>query len=269
MKYRHLAVALSALIATNSIGGPLEDSINAKAANDLLGIEDQLIEGSYKLPPMPAGMILTRLKNGESVLVDANMRFAMKGQLFDVSRGQEIVDAKTADEAWLINSKKLDSIPTPTFSYGADKMRPDLTIMIHPDSEDEGTKEALEFVKKHSDKYRIDLMLMATRSRTDALSVGNLYCAADHKEAKSRILKGKFPIAEDSDTHLEQMPTCQIRDVLASIMIASMYQVKAYPFIYNQNGAFMEGLPKSDDLDKFVALKPTGMSKIEQNHSKD
>lgn len=264
MKKYYLVTMLTSLIATNALGGPLEESLNTKTANDLLGVDSELIEGSYKLPPMPAGMILTRLKNGESVLVDANMRFAMKGNLYDISRGREIIDEKTADDTWLINSKKLDSIPTPSFSFGVDKMRPDLTIMIHPDSNDQGTLDSIEFVKKNSDKYRIDLMLMATRSRVDALSVGNLYCAKDHKEAKKRILEGKFPIADDKSTHLEQMVTCNIRDVLGSIMIANMYQVRAYPFIYNRNGAFMEGLPKNEDTAKFVSLKPTGMSKIEQ-----
>lgn len=210
--------------------------------------------------PETGGMVLTKLKNGNYMAIGSNMRYAFEvKRVVNIMSGEEILDLNTANDLWLVYPEQIQKMPLPMFRYGPDKPKADITIMA-PVQNDKASNSTVEFVKKHMDKYTIDVILMATTSKVAGNSVAHLMCAMDRSLAKERYLEKKFPIKDDPTTHLEQNPQCNVDDIISTFTLQRMYNVKSYPFSYNKHGAIAAGLPV--DFEKFLEYKPENLAAI-------
>ncbi len=211
--------------------------------------------------PETSGMIITKLKNGEYMIVDANLRYAFYAtKIVNIVNGDEVTGPQKANDVWLVNAEAVAKLPLPLFRYGPEKPKADITIMTAM-TDDEPTRNTVEFIKKLMDEYRIDVIMMGTRNNVEAESAAHLMCAEDRLEAKQRLLDMKFPVKQDKLTHLKQHATCKGQEVLSTITLARMYNVKAYPFVYNAYGASVQGLP--NDIEDFMVYQPNNLANIQ------
>ena len=211
--------------------------------------------------PATNGIIITKLKSGNFMAVDSNMRYAFEiKRIVNVMNGAEVVDPKSANDVWLVYPDQIQKLPLPMFRYGPDKPKADITIMAGVE-DDEASKATVEYVKQYMDKYTIDVILMATTSKKAGNSIAHLMCAMDRKEAKQRYLEMALPTKEDKSSHMEQNPNCKVEDVLSTFTLQRMYNVNTYPFAYNSHGASVSGLPQN--LEEFLDYKPENLASIQ------
>jgi len=257
-----LTIILSSLLTSVVHADPLLESLknNREATLSNFFSITQNAEWVATLPET-TGMIITKLKNGDYMVVDGNLRYAfVASKIVNIDNGEQVVDEISANNVWLLHPEQISKLPLPLFRYGVDKPKADITIMAALE-QNQSTKDTVEFIKKHESNYRIDVILMATTSRKAMDSVAHLKCAEDRKIAKQRFLDMKFPVKSDPKTHLKQLPTCSMEDVLSTLTLAKRYNVKAYPFVYNEYGGYATGLP--NNIDDFIAYKPTNLAHVQ------
>lgn len=208
------------------------------------------------LPTSP-GMIVTKLKNGQYMIMDANFRYAFyANNIIDITRGREVTSLEDMNDIWLIDTSKLNSNKLPIFSYGLSKPEADLYILM-PMENSKVTKNITNFIKENVDKYRIDIMLMGSKNRQQLISASNFYCAKDRTLAKANLLNLIIPVKEDKSTWMPQHITCDTKNVIAALAIAKVYNVMTYPFLINPHGASSTVIPT--DIQSFIQNKPTNL----------
>lgn len=265
IKIKVITYLVSALLSTTVIASqsapndPLLSSLHSDPAlktQEFFSPSDKA-EWVANLPPTN-GLIVTKIRSGQYMIVDANLRYAFyANNIFDILNGREITSPEQMNDVWLINTDKLSTQSLPIFSYGKNKAIADITIMM-PMEQSDVAKNITDYIKKHQADFRIDIILMGTKNRQQLLSASNLYCAKDRDQAKSNLLNLIFPINSDKSTWLEQHVTCNAKDVISAMHVAKIYNVTLYPFSFNNAGASQIGLP--DDLKSFSVLAPKDLA---------
>lgn len=257
-------IALSATLALGTANAngldPLMKALQSQPDTKKAEFLSPAAKGAEWLAMLPdtSGMYAVKLKTGQFMIMDSHFRYAFyANNLFDMIRGQEITTIEELNQVWLIDESKLDPNTLPIFSYGQEKPKADMTILVGV-HKSEATKRLMQFVKENQEKYRIDLVLMGTTGKRQLFSVINLFCAKDRVLAKERLLNLEIPTYGDEESLLDYHATCNREHIMAGTAISKMYNVTHYPYFINGKGHSTIGIPK--DLEKFLTELPENPS---------
>ena len=230
------AAVLPAMIVAGSLGVTPAISVAGEAdAFTATGLKGRIIDSSALNTP---GMVVVQTEDlAELLVMSANGRWVMRGQLYDTWTGRKIQSVAAIrdsakrmplDRLW----PKLDQLGPIVLGTGPSD------VMIWVDPAAGPSRQLLGQLAPLYVDYRFHVLPIPVLGETSEKQNRLLTCASDKDAVAEAVIAGT------DIEHLEQDPMCDLAPAHSRLVTAQILGLQGVPVVIMRNGRFNNGVPR-------------------------
>jgi len=180
---------------------------------------------------------------GRIMAMSANGRWVFEGRIFDTWQMKQLhtmSEVQESIETIKIDALKLDIADLGPLTLGR-KGLPEVTLFVDPLCG--SCKPMLADIKRLSDSYRFNLLLVGVLGPESAQRTRELWCADDRDGAIDALIR-------QNPTILPQSSDCGLEPLQRTLVTAQLFGLEGVPFLIAPNGRIHRGAP--NDLSSWI-----------------
>lgn len=203
------------------------------------------VDGIY----LPAGgFFVIQGNDGSLTTISGTGRYAVNGSLYDVVKKTNITTVKQLRDSTLI---KLSDTPFPlnevsSISFGNPSLPRQGALFITIDCS--GCQDLMKSLYQHRSELNLQIVLLPSVGNSAKL-VRQIWCARNERKLtdfeiiKWLVNREEFPIENKLVSYEEAAKKCDVTPIVASTVIAQIYNLQGVPSTVREDGFVTNGFP--------------------------